>query len=97
MQWKLSSTRSCSKNAAKRAELQADFDKKLIGAREHIKNMTASKQKRITEMEEQQGRLESEIIKTQKELKDAEENLKKFEDEDMNDKGEIISDFEELC
>jgi chromosome segregation ATPase len=85
------------KDAAKRAELQSDFDKKLAGSRTHIKNMIEAKQKRTGELSEQMNALQKEIKTSNSDLNDAAKRLREWEDVNMNDKGEIITDFEEVC
>ncbi|MDR2789874.1 MAG: hypothetical protein LBB59_02725 [Campylobacteraceae bacterium] len=85
------------KDHAKRAELQADFDKKLVGSRSHIKSMIEAKEKRIKEMNQQLTELDGEIKKLGKDLEGVKERLNEFESENVNEKGEIITDFEELC
>jgi septal ring factor EnvC (AmiA/AmiB activator) len=78
-------------------EILFDVDKKLAGSRAHIKSMIEAKEKRIDEMNEQLSTLDNEIKKAQKDHNEAQERRAEFEKTKMNEKGEIISDFEEPC
>ncbi|MDR0665885.1 MAG: hypothetical protein LBF71_00575 [Campylobacteraceae bacterium] len=85
------------KEAAKRAELQSQFDKMLAGSQTHTKNMIEAKQKRINEMSKQAYDMQSEIKTSKEDLDNIAKKLTEFEDKNMNDKGEIVTDFEEIC
>lgn len=91
-------TISKSKDAKKKADLQADYDYKLKNSRANIEKMIESKQKRITEQHLSLEKTKKAIEDNKLDAKEASSKLSAFEESHISEDGKIKAEIlEEAC
>ena len=87
-----------SKDAAQKAEWQADYDYKLKNSKANIEKMIEAKQKRIVEQELQLDKTHKAIENNKADTVDAGSKLSSFEERHIGSDGKIKAEIaEELC
>ncbi len=91
-------TISKSKDAKKRADLQADYDYKLKNSRANMEKMIASKQKRIAEQNVSLEKTKKAIEDNKLDAKEVSSKLSAFEESHVGNDGKIKAEIlEEAC
>ena len=83
------------KDAAKRAELQKDYEYKLANSKANTKKMIEAKEKRITEQEAAFQETVKAIADNAKDTKEASFKLSAFEDKYVGKDGKIKAEIEQ--